>query len=142
MDLPELVVPVLTTAGSVGLVYVIMRNLPQVAKALLMILAAFVFMFARDETLRQRGSDVLDKLTDQDDDRGNSPSSLPKPLVCAYRAASCFLISATSASGLSALIVAVGVPLGRAHHTVCLAVARRTAQMSHFGNLGRRIASC
>lgn len=79
IDLSGLVVPVLTIAGSVGLVYVIMHNLPHVAKALLMMLAAFVFMFSGDENRRQRGSDVLDKLTGRDDDSGNGPPSLPKP---------------------------------------------------------------
>jgi hypothetical protein len=34
-------------------------------------------------------------------------------------AASCSAISAIKASGLSALIVATGVPVGRAHQTVC-----------------------
>ena len=37
--------------------------------------------------------------------------------TCVHCAVSCSLISAMSASGLSALIVATGVPVGRAHHT-------------------------
>ena len=79
MDLSELVVPVLTTAGPVGLAYVILRNFPQVSQALMVMLAAFVFMFSRNENRRKRGSHVLDKLTGRDDDSGKGPPSLPKP---------------------------------------------------------------
>jgi hypothetical protein len=44
----------------------------------------------------------------------------PSPDRHAYSAAaSCSAISAIKASGLSALIVATGVPVGRAHQTVC-----------------------
>jgi len=63
MSLPEFVVPVLSTVGPVGLAYLIMRNFPQVTRALLLVLATIVAIFARDEKRRQCGLDVLDKLT-------------------------------------------------------------------------------
>jgi len=59
----------------------------------------------------------------------------------AYRAASCSRISAIKASGLHAFIVALGAPVGRAHHTTWLG-QHRTAQRSHCGYFGRSIASC
>jgi hypothetical protein len=91
MALPELVVPVLSTAGPVGLTYLIMRNFSQVTRALLTALAAIVAMFARDEDRRKCSLDVLGKLTvrdgdsscldsgPSDDDSGKTPPSLPKP---------------------------------------------------------------
>jgi hypothetical protein len=48
--------------------------------------------------------------------RSRVPASLPR---CPLQAvASCSAMEATRASGLSALMVAMGVPAGRAHHTV------------------------
>jgi hypothetical protein len=91
MALRELVVPVLSAAGPVGLTYLIMRNFSQVTRALLTVLAAIVAMFARDENRRRCGLDVLGKLTvrdgdspcldsgPRDDDSGKGPPSLPKP---------------------------------------------------------------
>ena len=79
MALPELVVPVLSTAGPVGLTYLIVRNFSQVTQALVAVLAAIVAMFARDEQRRKSGLDVLDKLTGHDDDSSKSPPSLPSP---------------------------------------------------------------
>jgi hypothetical protein len=80
MALPEFVVPVLSTVGPVGLAYVIMRNFPQVTRALLAVLATIVAIFARDEGRRQRGLAVLEKLTGRDNEPPNlGPPSLPKP---------------------------------------------------------------
>jgi hypothetical protein len=81
MSLPEYVVPVLSTAGSFGLLYVILRDFPQVSRALMVVLATVVAIFSRDEKRRQCGLDVLGKLTDRDSDppSGNTPPSLPKP---------------------------------------------------------------
>ena len=79
MALPELVVPVLSAAGSFSLLCVIVRNFPQVVHALLTALATIVVIFARDEQRRKSGLDVLDRLTGQDDDSGKGPPSLPKP---------------------------------------------------------------
>lgn len=93
MALPELVVPVLSTVGPVGLAYVILLRFPQATRALLEALATIVAIFGRDEQHRQRGLDVLDKLTgsdgdrrglDQglrDDDTENDPPSLPRSLA-------------------------------------------------------------
>jgi hypothetical protein len=91
--LPELVVPVLSTVGPVGLAYVILLRFPQATRALLEALATIVAIFGRDDQHRQRGLDVLDKLTgsdgdrrglDQglrDDDTENDPPSLPRSLA-------------------------------------------------------------
>lgn len=81
MALSELVVPVLSTAGSFGLLYVILRNFPRVSHALMVVLATVVAIFGRDEGCRQRGLNVLAKLTGRDSDppSGNPPPSLPKP---------------------------------------------------------------
>jgi hypothetical protein len=79
MALPELVIPVLSTTGSFSLLCVIVRNFPQVIRALLTALATLVAIFARDEQHRKSGLDVLDRLTGQDDDSGKGPPSLPKP---------------------------------------------------------------
>ena len=79
MDLSELVVPVLTTAGPVGLAYVILRNFPQVSHALMVMLATIVAIYARDEKRRKSALEVLSKLTGNDDDSGKGPPSLPKP---------------------------------------------------------------
>lgn len=81
MALPQYVVPVLSTAGPVGLAYVILHNFPQVTRALLTVLATIIAIFARDEKRRQSSLDVLGKLTGRDSDppSGNAPPSLPKP---------------------------------------------------------------
>jgi hypothetical protein len=68
MALPEFVVPVLSTAGSFSLLCVIVRNFSQVSQALMVVLATVVAIFARDENRRQRGLDILDKLTGRDSD--------------------------------------------------------------------------
>jgi hypothetical protein len=114
MGLSEFVVPVLTTAGSVGLVYVILHNLPPVAKALLTMLVASVFMFSGDENRRQRGSDVLDKLTVPTMTAARLRLHWRSPSVSA--AASCSRMASLKCSGLSALMVATGAPAGFAHH--------------------------
>ena len=66
MALSDLVVRVLSTAGPVGLTYMIMRNFSQVTRALLTVLAVVVAMFARDGNRRQCGREVLEKLMAQD----------------------------------------------------------------------------
>jgi hypothetical protein len=58
-----------------------------------------------------------------------------------YCAVSCSRISAMRDSRLSALIVATGDPLGRAHQMVWLG-QQRTTHRSQRGYLGRSIASC
>jgi hypothetical protein len=79
MHLSEFVVPVLSTAGPVGLAYVILRTFPQVSQALMVMLATIVAIFARNERHRQSGLEALGKLTGNDDDSGKGPPSLPKP---------------------------------------------------------------
>jgi hypothetical protein len=56
----------------------VLAVIPGLLVALAVVLAAIVGIFARDEKLRPRSLDVLDKLTGRGDDHGKPPS-LPKP---------------------------------------------------------------
>ena len=136
MSLPEFVTPVLSIAGPPALVFVIMRCFPHTARAVVLLVAGIVAIVTRDPKRRAACHKVIDALTRRD-------SKPPLPLSpSVYGAVSCSRISAIRASGLSALIVATGVPLGRAHHTVLFGMSTRTVHKSQLGYCGRRIASC
>jgi hypothetical protein len=72
MSLPEFVMPVLSIAGPVALVYVILRFGPD---AVLRLLAGIVAVVTGDDERGKRSLEVLRVL--QGRDRDNQPPSLP-----------------------------------------------------------------
>jgi hypothetical protein len=72
MSLPEFVTPVLSIAGPVALVYVILRFGPD---AILRLLAGIVAVVAGDDERGKRCLEVLHVLCGRD--RDNQPPSLP-----------------------------------------------------------------
>jgi hypothetical protein len=75
MALPEFVTPVLSIAGPVALVYVILRCFPHAARAVVVLLAGIVAVVTRDEQRGKRCLEVLRVLRGRD--RDNQPPSLP-----------------------------------------------------------------
>jgi hypothetical protein len=73
MDLPEVVMPVLSVAGPVALALVIMRCFPHIARAVVVLVAGIVAVVTKDGKRRAACYKVLDKLTGKD----TEPPALP-----------------------------------------------------------------
>jgi hypothetical protein len=67
MALPEFVAPVLSVAGPVALLLVILRCLPCVARAVVVLVAGLVAIATKDGKRRAACHKVLDTLTRKDD---------------------------------------------------------------------------
>lgn len=68
MALLDLAAPVVTVAGSTALVYVILRNFPRVAHAVLVLLAGVIAIATRNKERRESCQKVLDALAHQHGD--------------------------------------------------------------------------
>ncbi len=83
-------------------------------------------------------ADVVRESTDEDDEQFERNRKRPDATTHYGVSCSCRRISSMRCSGLSALIVATGCPLGRAHQTMPLGIRMRTVHRSQLGCLGRR----
>jgi hypothetical protein len=81
---PEFVTPVLTVVGVPALIFVILRSLPRVANAVVVVLAGIIAIVTHDKDRRDSCHKVLDRVTRSssryekpDEPRSPNPGSGP-----------------------------------------------------------------